>query len=145
MAYLISSCGYYVWTNSINLWFWGSYLIVCRLHLHLSCSLMDRRGPTDDLATSSLHSSRLSAFLMAAPSVMPVHSRMLSSHLFFCLPLLHLPCTVPCRIVLASPVDLVTCPYHFSLLRFTVVKRSSWGPMACRVVFRTSSLAMWSL
>ena len=69
--------------------------------------LVDRWGATDDLATNSLHSSRLSVFLMAAPSVMPVHSGMLSSHLFFCLPLLRPPCTVPCRIVLASPEDLV--------------------------------------
>ena len=107
--------------------------------------LVDRWGATDDLATSSLHSSRLSAFLMAAPNVMPVHSGMLSSHLFFCLPRLLPPCTLPCRIVLASPVDLVTCPYHFSLRRFTAVKRSSWGPMACHVLFRTSSLEMWSL
>ena len=52
---------------------------------------VDRWGITDDLATSSLHSSRLSAFLMAAPSVKPVHSGMLSSHLFLCLPLLCLP------------------------------------------------------
>ena len=57
------------------------------LHLHLSLSLVDRWGATDDLATSSLHSSRLSAFLMAAPSVMPVLSGMLSFHLIFCLPL----------------------------------------------------------
>ena len=115
------------------------------LHLHLSRSLVDRWGATDDLATSSLHSSRLSALVMAAPNVMPVHSGMLSSHLFSCLPLLLPPGTVPCRIVLASPVDLVTCPYHFSLRRFTLVKRSSWGPMACRVLVRTSSLEMWSL
>ena len=53
------------------------------LHLHLTRSLVDRWGVIDDLATSSLHSSRLSAVLMAAPSVMPVHSGMLSSHLFF--------------------------------------------------------------
>ena len=46
----------------------------------LSRSLVDRWGATDDLATSSLHSSHLSVFLMAAPSV---HSGMLSSHLFF--------------------------------------------------------------
>ena len=45
-------------------------------HLHLSHSPVDRWGATDDLATSSLHSSRLSAFLVAAPS----HSGMLSSH-----------------------------------------------------------------
>ena len=47
---------------------------------------VDRWGATDDLAVSSLHSSRLSDFLMAAPSVKSVHSGMLSSHLFFCLP-----------------------------------------------------------
>ena len=37
-------------------------------------ALVDRWGATNDLATSSLHSSRLSVFLMAAPSVMPVYS-----------------------------------------------------------------------
>ena len=114
-------------------------------HLHLSRSLVDRWGPTDDLATSSPHSSRLSAFLMAAPSVMPAHSGMLSSHLFFCLPLLIPPYTVPYMIVLVSPVNLATCPYHFSLRRFTVAKRSSCDPTACRVLFRTSSLELWSL
>ena len=124
----------------------GRYLQVGSqtLHLHLSRSLVDRWDAKDDLATSSLHSSRLSAFLVAAPSVMPVHSGMLSSHLFFCLSLLLPPCTVPFRIVFASPVDLVTCPYHFRFRLFTVLKRSLWGPMACRVLFRTSSLEMWS-
>ena len=107
--------------------------------------LVDRSGTTDDLATSSLHSSRLSAFLMAASSVKPVHSGMLSSHLFFCLPRLLPPWTVPYMIVLTSPDDLVMCPYHLSLRCLTVVRRSSWGPMACRVMFRTSSLEMWSL
>ena len=49
---------------------------------------------------------------------------MLSSHRFLCLPL-RLPAgTVPCRIVLASPDDCVTCPYHFSLCLFTEVRRS---------------------
>ena len=106
---------------------------------------MDRWGTTDDLATSSLHSSRLSAFLMAAPSVKPVHSGMLSSHLFLCLPRLLPPWTVPCMTVLASPVDLVMWPYHLSFHCLTVVRRSSCGPMACRVLFRTSSLVMCSL
>ena len=106
---------------------------------------VDRWGATDDLATSSLHSSRLSAFLMAAPSVKSVHSGMLSSHIFFCLPRLLPPWTVPCMIVLASPDDLVMCPHHLSLRCLTEVRRSSWGPMACRVLFRTSSLEMWSL
>ena len=105
---------------------------------------MDRWGTTDVLATSSLHSSRLSAFLMAAPSVKPVHFGMLSSHLFLCLPRLLPPWTVPCIIVLASPDDLVMWPYHLSLRCLTVVG-SLWGPMACRVLFRSSSLVMWSL
>ena len=115
---------------------WKSYTA---LSLAYPVVLVDRWGATDDLAT------RLSVFLMAVPSVMPVHSGMLSSHLFFCLPLLRPPCIVPCRIVLASPEDLVMYPYHFSLRLFTVVKRFSWGPMACRVLFRTSSFEMWSL
>ena len=91
---------------------------------------VDRWGTTDDLATSSLHSSRLSAFLMAAPSVKPVHSGMLSSHLFLCLPRLLPHWTVPCMTVLASPVDLVMWPYHLSFRCLTVVRRSSCGPMA---------------
>ena len=44
----------------------------------------------------------------------PVHSLILSSHRFHCLPLCLRPCTVPCRIALASPDDLVTCPHRFS-------------------------------
>ena len=100
---------------------------------------VDRWSTIDDLATSSLHSSRLSTFLMAVLSVNHVHSGMLSSHLFFCLPRLLPPWTVPCLMVLTSPDDLVMWPYHLSLRCLTVVRRSSWGPMACRVLFRTSS------
>ena len=70
---------------------------------------------------------------------------MLSSHRFLCLPLGLPPWTVPCRIVLASPDDRVTCPYHFSLRLFTEVRRSSYSPMAFPVLAFTSSLAMWSL
>ena len=80
--------------------------------LHLSHSLFDRWGTKDDRATTVLHSSLFSAFRRASPNLNPVHSVMLSSHLFFCLPLLLPPCTVPCRIIFASPVDLVLCPYH---------------------------------
>ena len=107
---------------------------------YLSRSLADRWGTTVDFTTSFLHSSRFSAF----PSVMfhgrPVHSLMLSSHRFLCLPLRLPSWTVPCRIVLASPDDRVTCPYHFSLRLFTVVRRSSYGPMAFPILAFTSSL-----
>ena len=92
--------------------------------LHLSHSLFDRWGTKDDRATTVLHSSLFSAFRRASPNFNPVDSVMLSSHLFFCLPLLLPPCTVPCRIIFASPVDLVLCPYHLSFHFFTVVRRS---------------------
>ena len=55
------------------------------------------------------------------------------------LPLLRLPSTVPCNITLVRPSDLVTCPYHFSFRRFTVARRSSYGPICFTMVFRTCS------
>jgi len=97
------------------------------------------------LATSSLHPVLFSVFLKLSLSVFPVHSVMLSSHLFHCLPLVLPPCTVLCKIVLASPVDLVTCPYHFSCRLFTVVKRSFWCPTPFVTLFFTSTFVMWSL
>ena len=81
---------------------------------HLPRSLADRWGTTVDFTTSFLHSSRFSAFRLMMFQSRPVHSLMLSSHRFFCLPLRLPPCTVPCRIVLTSPHDRLTCPYHFS-------------------------------
>ena len=41
------------------------------------------------------------------------------SRLFFCLPFLLPPCTVPCRIIFASPVDLVMCPYWIPASKLT--------------------------
>ena len=55
------------------------------------------------------NSSLSSAFLTVSLSPKPVHSQMLSSHRFLCLPLLLPPCTVPWRNVLARPEDLVMC------------------------------------
>ena len=96
------------------------------LSTYLSHSLADRWGTTVDFTTSFLHSSRLLAFRSSIFHSRPVHSLMLSSHRFLCLPLRLPPWTVPCRIVLASPEDRVTCPYHFSLRLFTEVRRSSY-------------------
>ena len=76
--------------------------------------VMDRRAATGVLATNSLHSSQLSIFLKILLSSNPVHSLILSSHPFFCLPLFLPSGTVPCSMVFASPDDLVKCPYHFS-------------------------------
>ena len=72
-------------------------------------------------------------------------SAMLSIQLFFGLPLLRLPSTVPCNITLVRLSYLVTCPYDFSFRRFTVVRRSSYGPICFMMVFRTCSLVIRSL
>ena len=74
--------------------------------LHLPLCPVDRWGTKDDRATTFLHPSLFSAFRRASPNFIPVHSVMMSSHLLFCLPFLLPPCTVPCRIIFASPVDL---------------------------------------
>ena len=115
------------------------------LFSYLSRSLADGWGTTVDFTTSFLHSSGFSAFHSMIFHSRPVHSLTLSSHRFLCLPLRLPPWTVPCRIVLASPDDRVTCPYHFSLRLFTEVRRSSYGLMAFPVLAFTSSLVMWSL
>ena len=94
---------------------------------HSSRSLNDRWGIQDDPATTFLHSSLSSTFRRASSNPYPVRSDILSSHLFFCLPFLLPSCTVPCRIIFASPVDLVMCPYHLNLRFLTVVIRSSYG------------------
>ena len=88
-------------------WFWlvGFCCCCCFFLSYLSCSLADRRGTTVDFTTSFLHSSRFSAFLSMIFQSGPVHSLMLSSNRFLCLPLGLPPWTVPCRIVLASPDD----------------------------------------
>ena len=65
--------------------------------------------------------------------------------LLVCLPCLLPPFTVPCKMVLARPDERETCPYHFSLLLFTMVSRSSCGPTACCILAQTSSLVTLSL
>ena len=75
----------------------------------------------------------------------PVHSLVLSSHINPCLPCLLPPFTVPCEMVLAIPDEQETCPYHFNLQLFTMVRRSSCGPIACLILAQTSSSVTWSL
>ena len=75
---------------------------------------------------------------------MPVHSAILSAHLFSACPLLRLPPTVPCSITLVRPSDLVTCPYHFSFRHFTVARRCSYGPICFVMAIRPSLLDLES-
>ena len=101
------------------------YNVVCHLISSQSLNLGGRRGTTDDVAIIPFHPSLSSAALRESPNPIPVHSLMLSSHHFFCLPFFHAPFTVPCRIVFAIPEDLEMWPYHLSFRFFTMVRRSS--------------------
>ena len=53
------------------------------------------RGTTDEFATIPFHLDLFSAALVELAKSIPVHSLILSSHLFFCLPLFLFPFTVP--------------------------------------------------
>ena len=70
-------------------------------HLHLSLNREGRLGTTDDFATSFLHFPLFSTALWDLANCRPVHSLMLSSHPFLCLPCLLSSFTVPCKMVLA--------------------------------------------
>ena len=104
-----------------------------------SFNLWGRWGTTDDVAIIHFQPSQSSAALRESPNPIPVQFLMLSSQLFFCLPLLLAPFTVPCRIVFAMPDDLEMCQYHLSFRFFTTVRRSSCTPIAFWILLRTSS------
>ena len=110
-----------------------------RRRRHLSLNREGRWGTTDDFTTSLLHFSLFSTALWDLANSRPIHSLMLSSHLFLCLPCLLPPFTVPCKMGLSRPDERETCQYHCSLRLFTMV-RSSCGPIACWILARTSSL-----
>ena len=89
---------------------------------------LEREGrwdTTDDFATSFLHFSLSSTAFWDLANSRPVHSLMLSSHLFLCLSCLLPPFTVPCKVVLTRPDERETCLYHCSLRLYTMVRRSS--------------------
>ena len=114
-------------------------------HRHQSLNREGRWGTTDNFATSFLHFPLFPTALWDLPNSRPVHPLLLFSHLFLCLPCLLPPFTVPCKMVLARPDERVTWPYHCSLRLFTMVRRSSCGPISCWILARTSSLVTWSL
>ena len=124
-----------------------SVLLYCVIIIVITYPLTARvvEAPQNDFTTSFLHFSLLSSALWNLTNSRPVYSLMLSSHLFFCLPCLLLPFTVPCKMVLARADEQETCPDHCSLRLFTMVRRSSCGPIVCWILARTSSLVTWSL
>ena len=99
-----------------------------------------RRGTTDEFAIIPFHLVLLSAALVELAKSIPVHSLILSAHLFFCPPLFLFPFSVPCRIVFAQPQGLATWPNHLSLRFLTRIRSSSYSPMAALIFLRTSSL-----
>ena len=124
-----------------------SYILSVYSILFYFITLEGRRGTTDEFATIPFHLVLFSAVLveLAKKKIIPVHSLILSSHLFFCLSLFLFPFTVPCRIVFARPEDLETWPNHLIFRFLTRVRSSSYSPMAVWIFLRTSSLVSWSL
>ena len=137
-----------VWTKPLVISTGNAHLIIQphhhHHHHHQSLNREGRWVTTDDFATSFLHFSLFSTALWELPNSRPVHSLMLSSHLFLSPPCLLPPFTVPCKMVLARPDERETWPYHCSVRLFTIVRRSC-GQIACWILARTSSLVTWSL
>ena len=79
-----------------------------RLPYNLSLNREGRWGTTDDSTTSFLHFFLFSTALLDLANTGPVHSQMLSSHLFLCLPCLLPPFTEPCKKGLARPDERET-------------------------------------
>ena len=121
-----------------------SYMSVYSI-LFYPITLEGRQSTTDEFATIPFHLDLFSAALVELAKSIPVHSLILSSHLFFCLPLFLFAFTVPCRIVFAKPEDLETWPNHPSFRFLTRVRSLSYPPMAAWIFLRTSSLVTWSL
>ena len=140
-------CFYHIWAAILNFLSWPFQLSI--YFLFYPITLEGRRGTTDEFATvfpsCPVFSCPSWAALVELAKSIPVHSLILSSHLFFCLPLFLFPFTVPCRIVFAKPEDLETWPNHLSFRFLTRVRSSSYSPMAAWIFLRTSSLVTWSL
>ena len=96
---------------SQSLWTMSSSILFYSI-LFYPITLEGRRGTTDEFATIPFHLVLFSAALVELAKSIPVHTLILSSHLFFCLPLFLFPLTVPCRIVIAKPEDLEKWPNH---------------------------------
>ena len=95
--------------------------------------------------TISFHLVLFSAAQVELAKSIPVHSLILTSYIFFCLPLFLFPLTVPCRIVFAKWEDLETWPNQLSFRFLTRVRSWSYSPVVAWIFLRTSSLVTLSL
>ena len=114
-------------------------IVILFYFLFYPITLEGRRGTTDEFATIPFHLDLFSAALVELAKSIPVHSLILSSHLFFCLPLFLFSFTVPCRIVFAKPEDLETWPNHLSFRFLTRVRSSSYSP----IVINNDNYLLW--
>ena len=115
-----------------------------RIELDLVIQGYGHQGTTDEFATTPFHRVLFSAALVELTNSIPVHSLILSSHLFLSLPL-HFLFTVPCRIVFAKPEDFEIWPNHLSFRFLTRVRSLSYSPMIAWIFLQTSLLITWSL
>ena len=106
------------------------HYLIHHLQLHLPLNREGRWSTTDDFTNSFLIFSLFFTSLWGLGNSRPVHSLMLSSHLFFCLPCLLPPFIVPSKVVLTRPDERETALYYFILRLFTM-DSSSCGPIAC--------------
>ena len=84
---ITGTVGFTVFLNNNNCMI-RSLFLFHHHHHHLSLNREGRWGTTNDIATGFLHFSLFSTALWNLPNSRPVHSLMLSSHLFLCLPCL---------------------------------------------------------
>ena len=103
------------------------------------------RDTTDEFATIPFHLVLFSAALVELAKSIPVHSLIFSFHLFFCIPFVLCPYTVPCRIAFAKPEDIQMWRNYLSFHILTRVRSSSYSPMAAWIFLQTSSLETRSL
>ena len=99
----------------MEVWFFSDML---HLHLRQCFNRCGRWGTTDDFTTSYLYFPLLSPAIWDLANSRPVHSLMLSSHLFLCLPCLLPPFTVPCKMFFCQTwwTGNMTIPLQFASL-----------------------------
>ena len=96
---------------------------------HISLNREGRWGATGDFATSFFHFSLFSTALWDLANSRHVHSLMLSSHLFLCLPCLLPPFTVPRKSTIGYSIT-----YYMDLSSHLILSSHVIYPLTARVV-----------